>query len=432
MTLTFDWFLPTSGDGRTIYGRGHSLPLAGPISGNGSGALVSAAAAERAPDIEYLAQVARSAEQLGFAAVLTPTGTWCEDAWLTTAALIAQTSRLRFLVAFRPGLISPTLAAQMAATYQRISRGRLLLNVVTGGQAAEQRRFGDHLSHDERYARTGEFLAIVRGAWSGRPFDFSGQHYQVEGATVMRPPDPVPGVYFGGSSTAAGPVAARYADTYLTWGEPPAQAAGKLAWMRGLASSEGRELRFGIRLHVITRDTEPEAWAVAGALLDHIDPAEIENAQQVLGASESTGQDRMRALHASYRDGGQASDLEIYPHLWAGVGLVRGGAGTALVGSHSQVADLIEEYAALGISEFILSGYPHLEEAYWFGEGVLPELRRRGVWRPPGPAADPGASGTSGASGGSGASGRRPGVEDGAAAGGRRAGEPRMIPAQHG
>src|SRR5207302_2788797 len=116
----------------------------------------------------------------------------------------------------------------------RISRGRLLLNVVTGGQAEEQRRFGDHLSHDERYARTGEFLAVVRGAWTGQPFDFDGRYYQVEQATVMRPPDPVPGVYFGGSSAAAGPVAARYADTYLTWGEPPAQVAEKLAWMRGL------------------------------------------------------------------------------------------------------------------------------------------------------------------------------------------------------
>jgi alkanesulfonate monooxygenase SsuD/methylene tetrahydromethanopterin reductase-like flavin-dependent oxidoreductase (luciferase family) len=159
MTLTFDWFLPTSGDGRTIYGRGHSLPIAQPQT--------VPIPAERPPDIEYLGQVARAAEQLGFAAVLTPTGTWCEDAWLATAALITATSRLKFLVAFRPGLISPTLAAQMAASYQRISRGRLLLNVVTGGQAEEQRRFGDHLSHDERYARTGEFLAIVRGAWSG-------------------------------------------------------------------------------------------------------------------------------------------------------------------------------------------------------------------------------------------------------------------------
>ena len=386
MTLQFHWFLPTSGDGRSIIGRGHSIPLAGPASGAGQGPIdvphiTGAAAQERPPDIDYLAQIARSAEQLGFGAVLTPTGTWCEDAWLVTAALISQTQRLKFLVAFRPGLTSPTLAAQMAATYQRLSGGRLLLNVVTGGQATEQRRFGDHLSHDERYARTGEFLAIVRGAWSGVPFDFTGEHYQVTGATAMQPPDPLPGVYFGGSSAAAGPVAARFADTYLTWGEPPAQVAQKLAWMRRLAGAESRTLAFGIRLHVI-RDTEADAWAEASRLLDYLDPAEISQAQQVLAASESVGQDRMRALHASYRQGGPARDLEVYPNLWAGVGLVRGGAGTALVGSHEKVANLIEEYASLGISEFILSGYPHLEEAYWFGEGVMPELRRRGALTP--------------------------------------------------
>ncbi len=414
MSLRFHWFLPTSGDGRAIIGRGHSLPLGSSGSALGTGTsstgsagngshVTGAAAADRPPDIDYLGQVARSAEQLGFEAVLTPTGTWCEDAWLVTAALISQTQRLKFLVAFRPGLISPTLAAQMAATYQRISRGRLLLNVVTGGQAEEQARFGDHLSHDQRYARTGEFLAVVRGAWSGQPFDFAGEHYQIKGAAVMRPPDPLPGIYFGGSSAAAGPVAARHADVYLTWGEPPAQVAEKIAWIRGLADAEGRggggqgegsqgeggqgeggqggerQLRFGIRLHVITRDTAADAWAEASRLLDYLDPGEIAQAQQILARSESVGQERMRALHASYRQGGSAKELEIYPNLWAGVGLVRGGAGTALVGSHHQVADLIEEYAALGIGEFILSGYPHLEEAYWFGEGVLPELRRRGA-----------------------------------------------------
>ena len=385
MSLRFHWFLPTSGDGRAIIGRGHSLPLgssggalATEAATNGS-TVTGAAAQTRPPSLEYLGQIARSAEQLGFEAVLTPTGTWCEDAWLTTAALISQTRRLKFLVAFRPGLVSPTLAAQMAATYQRISGGRLLLNVVTGGQAEEQARFGDHLSHDQRYARTGEFLSIVRGAWSGQPFDFAGEHYQVTGATVMRPPDPLPGIYFGGSSAAAGPVAARSADVYLTWGEPPAQVAEKVAWIRRLAEEAGRTLRFGIRLHVITRDPEAEAWAEASRLLGYLDPAEIEFAQRILGRSESVGQERMLALNVGYQAGGSARELEIYPNLWTGVGLVRGGAGTALVGSHEQVADLIDEYAALGIEEFILSGYPHLEEAYWFGEGVLPVLRARGA-----------------------------------------------------
>jgi alkanesulfonate monooxygenase len=378
MSLVFHWFLPTSGDGRGIVGRGHSIPLIGATPAP-SGYAAGARAVTRPPDIEYLGQIARSAEQLGFTGVLTPTGTWCEDAWLTTAALISQTKRLKFLVAFRPGFVVPTLAAQMAATYQRLSGGRLLLNVVTGGEEAEQRRFGDHLSHDERYARTGEFLDIVRGAWTGTPYDFTGSHYRVEGATVMSPPDPVPTVYFGGSSPAAGPVAARSADVYLTWGEPPDAVAKKIAWMRELADQAGRVLRFGIRLHTISRDTAKEAWAEADRMLADLSPAEIANSQQALAKSSSVGQRNMRGLHQAYRDGGAASGLEIYPNLWAGVGLVRGGAGTALVGSHAEVADRIEEYASLGIEEFILSGYPHLEEAYWFGEGVLPELRRRGA-----------------------------------------------------
>ncbi len=378
MSPVFHWFLPTSGDGRGIVGRGHSIPLVGASAGPSARA-TGARSVARPPDIDYLGQIARSAEQLGFTGVLTPTGTWCEDAWLTTAALISQTKRLKFLVAFRPGLIAPTLAAQMSSTYQRLSRGRLLLNVVTGGEDTEQRRFGDYLSHDERYARTGEFLDIVRGAWSGQPYDFAGEHYKVQGATVMSPPDPVPTVYFGGSSRAAGPVAAKYVDVYLTWGEPPEAVARKIAWMRELADEAGRTLRFGIRLHTISRDSSKEAWAEAGRMLAELSPAEIAASQQALAKSVSVGQQNMRGLHEAYRDGGNPQDLEIYPNLWAGVGLVRGGAGTALVGSHEQVADLIEEYAALGIEEFILSGYPHLEEAYWFGEGVLPELRKRGT-----------------------------------------------------
>jgi alkanesulfonate monooxygenase len=365
VSITLHWFLPTSGDGRTIVERFHANRSLG-------------SAAQRRPDIDYLAQIARAAEQNGFTGVLTPTGTWCEDAWLTTAALIARTERLRFLVAFRPGVIAPTLAAQMAATYQRISRGRLLLNVVTGGDAVEQQRFGDWADHDQRYARTDEFLQIVRGVWSGAPFDFDGAHYRVAGATLVEAPDPVPQVYFGGSSAAALPVAARRADVYLTWGEPPAQVAEKIGRVRELAEAEGRVVRFGIRLHTISRDTSAEAWAEAQKLLDALDPAQVRRSQALLRESQSEGQQRMLALHGGDLGRG-VRGLEIHPGLWAGVGLVRGGAGTALVGSHAEVADLVEEYHALGIEEFVLSGYPHLEEAYWFGEGVRPELARRGL-----------------------------------------------------
>ncbi|GGF48667.1 alkanesulfonate monooxygenase [Marmoricola endophyticus] len=376
MSLDFHWFLPTTGDSRSLVGGGHSVPR-----GVGQrGAAAGSAAQFRPPTIDYLAHVARTAEQLDFSGVLTPTGTWCEDAWLTTAALIRETRRLKFLVAFRPGSIHPTLAAQMASTYQRISEGRLLLNIVSGGEPAEQRRFGDPASYgaQERYARTDEFLTVLRGAWGTEGIDFSGEYYDVADARVRDVPDPVPQLYFGGSSGPAGPVAAKHVDVYLTWGEPPSAVAEKIGRMRALAKAAGRTLRFGIRLHVITRDTSQAAWSVAQEMLDGLDPADVARAQAALAASESVGQQRMRALHGG-ATATDAHDLEIHPGLWAGVGLVRGGAGTALVGSHDEVASLVSEYAALGIEEFVLSGYPHVEEAYWFAEGVRPVLASRGL-----------------------------------------------------
>jgi alkanesulfonate monooxygenase len=291
---------------------------------------------------------------------------------------VPQTERLKFLVAFRPGSISPTLAAQQAATYQRHSGGRLLLNVVTGGESSEQRAYGDFLDKDDRYVRTGEFLKVVRALWRGETVTLDGEQVHVEEAALSRVPQPVPPIYFGGSSPAAVKVAAEHADVYLTWGEPPDAVAEKIGRVREAGAALGRELRFGIRLHVITRDTAEAAWAEAQRLLDALDPAAIAAVQAGLARSESEGQRRMRALH-----GGSTANLEIAPNLWAGVGLVRGGAGTALVGSHAEVADRIAEYHALGIDEFVLSGYPHLEEAWWFGEGVLPELARRGLWSPP-------------------------------------------------
>jgi alkanesulfonate monooxygenase len=365
--LKFHWFLPTNGgDGRHIVGGGHGTP---------------AGAAGRPASVAYLGQIARSAEQLGFEAALTPTGAWCEDAWITTAMLSAVSDRLKFLVAFRPGLLSPFLAAQMAATFQNLSGGRLLLNVVTGGESHEQRMYGDYLDKQARYERCAEFLEIVRALWSGKPVDVRGRHLQLSDAVLAQPPDPLPEIYFGGSSPAALDVAARLVDTYLTWGEPPAAVAEKVRRVRELADRHHRTVRFGLRVHTITRDTAEEAWAEADRLLAGIPEARIREVQAGLRRSESEGQRRMLALNGGTKDG-----LVIHPNLWAGVGLVRGGAGTALVGSHQQVADLIEEYVQVGITEFVLSGYPHLEEAYRFGEGVLPELSRRGRWHHPAPA----------------------------------------------
>ena len=381
MSIHVHWYLPTNGDSRDIVGAGDRSPGTLPATGG-----------FRAPTVDYLGQVARSAEQLGYEAVLTPTGTWCEDAWIFTAALSQVTRRLKFLVAFRPGFISPTLAAHQAATFQRVSGGRLLLNIVTGGDPVEQRRFGDHLDHDQRYRRTEEFLAVMRGvSGAPRPFSFSGEHYQIENADIGFGSYALPPIFFGGASPAAERAAARQADVYLAWGEPPALIAERLARMRELAAEEGRTLAFGIRLHVLSRDTSVAAWAEADRLLMRITPERIRAVQESFAGTESVGQQRMTALHSAsgnageFRNASDRSRLEVSPNLWAGYGLVRGGAGTALVGSHAEVADRIEEYHALGIDHFILSGQPHLEEAYYFAEGAAAELRKRGLLPPPPP-----------------------------------------------
>jgi len=334
----------------------------------------------RDADIGYLREVAQACDRLGFAGVLTPTGAQCEDAWIMCGALAPWTVRLKYLVAFRPGFVLPTLAAQMAATFQRLSGGRLLANIVSGGEPAEQRGYGDLFGHDERYARADEFLEVFRRCWDETPFDFSGNYYGIERGGLRRPFGVSeendagrvrPLIYFGGASAPAEAVAAKHAAVYQLWGEPLAWVAERVEKMRALAAAQDRTLRFGTRLHVIAREREDEAWAAADRLLSEMRPEQIEAAQKRFARGESVGQQRMMALHNGKLD---RDALVVAPNLWAGIGLVRGGAGTALVGSYDEVAERIGEYAALGLDTFILSGYPHLEEAYVVGAQVVPRL----------------------------------------------------------
>jgi alkanesulfonate monooxygenase len=343
------WFLPTHGDGRYL--------------GTSFGA--------RDVSLPYLTQIAQAADALGYYGVLLPTGRSCEDSWIVASALVPLTKRLRFLVAVRPGLQSPGVAARMTATLDRISDGRLLINIVTGGDPVENRGDGLFLDHADRYALTDEFLSVYTRLLAGEEVSFDGSHLHVEDGKLLYPPvqKPYPPLYFGGSSGVGQDIAARVVDKYLTWGEPPAQVAEKINVMREKADAAGRELSFGIRLHVIVRETQEEAWAAADKLIQHVDDKTIAEAQKVFARMDSVGQSRMAALHRGRRD-----KLEISPNLWAGVGLVRGGAGTALVGDPETVAERMKEYMQIGIDTFIMSGYPHLEEAYRFAELVFPLL----------------------------------------------------------
>jgi alkanesulfonate monooxygenase len=359
MALELHWFLPSHGDGREVAKR-----ATGPATPG----------ARRDPDIDYLTQVALAADRFGFTGMLAPFGIFCEDPWVVASALVAKTRRVKFMIAVRPGFVSPVLAAQMAASFQRMSGARLQLNIVAGGDADEQRRYGDWLAHDQRYERGGEFLDVFLRAWPGERFDFTGRHYRIAGGLLTRPYPVRPLVFVSGSSAAARRVAARHGDVFLAWGEPPPAIGELIGQARELAHGHGRELAFGSRFHVISRDTSAQAWQVARALVDGMDPARIRQAQQRFRSTESEGQRRMAALH-----NGGTDALEVYPNVWAGYGLVRPGVGTALVGSHEEVADRIEEYHSLGLTHLILSAQPHLEEAHSFGEGVMPLLRERGL-----------------------------------------------------
>lgn len=347
------WFIPTHGDSRYL--------------GTSKGA--------RQVDHAYMKQIAVAVDNLDYEGVLIPTGRSCEDPWLTAASLIDTTKKLKFLVALRPGVTTPALAARMAATFDRLSGGRVLLNLVTGGDEQELKGDGVYEDHETRYKTATEYTTIwreiLKRSHTGESFTFHGERLSVDGAKLLYPPvqEPHPPLWFGGSSDAAIELATDQVDTYLTWGEPPAAVKEKIENVRAKAEAKGRKLSYGIRLHVIVRETNEEAWKAAEELIQYVDDATIAAAQAKFKQMDSVGQRRMAELH-----NGDRSKLEVSPNLWAGVGLVRGGAGTALVGDPETVAARIQEYADLGIDTFIFSGYPHLEESIRFAELVFPLL----------------------------------------------------------
>lgn len=327
----------------------------------------------RTIDYGYYKQLAQAYDHLGFTGALFATG--AHDVWPLAGALLPYTERMKFLIAFHPGLIAPTLLAKMAATFQEFSNGRLMLNVVSG-DAKMLGAYGMMLPHDERYVMADEYLTIWHRLMAGESVTHKGKYFQTEGAKLALPAGTAiqpPPLWFGGSSDSAIDVAAKHVETYLSWGETPEQMGEKVKKVKERAAAYGRELDYGIRLYVIVRQTDEKAWEAAADLYDQMDDVAIAGNQRFVSNTDSIGQQRMSAMHGGIKPA-NLRDLEIAPNLWAGIGLVRPGPGTAIVGSPDTVVRTLEAYQKVGVDTFILSGMPLLEEAYRFGELVLPKL----------------------------------------------------------
>ncbi|MDR1460242.1 MAG: alkanesulfonate monooxygenase [Campylobacteraceae bacterium] len=350
MSLNIFWHLPTGGDSK----------------------YVGKASAARPVSNAYLRQVATLTEQLGYDGILIPTGSWNLDPFITAASLAAVTSRLKILVALRTSAVgNPTVFARQSATLDEALNGRLILNVVPGAYEKELAAEGVRLNHDERYELADEFLTLWKRILSGEIVTHKGKYFDIEDAHNLYPPiqKPHPPLYFGGSSDAAHELTAKHIDAYLSWGEPPHLVAEKIADVKKRAEKYGRKVRFGLRVNVIVRNTENEAWKAAEEIISHLSAETIEKAKRNFSQIDSVGQKRLNELHSWDKN-----RLEISPNLWAGIGLVRRGAGTAIVGNPEIVAERLQEYVNLGIDTFVLSGYPHLEEAVRFAELVFPLL----------------------------------------------------------
>ncbi|NUR89219.1 MAG: LLM class flavin-dependent oxidoreductase [Nonomuraea sp.] len=317
--------------------------------------------------VEHMGDVARASESAGFVGGLLPSFPNTDDPWAAAATLARETSSYRFMIAYQPGFLHPVQAARMTASLQRATGGRVVYNVISGGGGPDQLWWGDKVDHDDRYARTSEFLDVLKGVWSGEPYDFDGRFYQVEGARLPErlAGQPFPEVYFSGSSPAAIEAAGRHADYYLSWLEPFWALSDKFDQVRAAGAAAPR---FAVRIDVLARESEQEAWEEIARGWDNVDASVLRGA-----TGDSIGWQRSRSFVTGAVTGYR--DLEVQPHVWGGFHLLRGGPAFGLVGSYEQVAERLQELIGIGVGAFILAGVPHLEEAYRIGENVLPLVK---------------------------------------------------------
>jgi alkanesulfonate monooxygenase len=379
MTIDVYWRLPMHGCKGEFaiqgYNRGDWTP-------NRPGNLAPGTAPD-GPDgfayADHLADIARAAEYSGFVGGLLPSFPGTDDPWTIAPALARETKTFRFMIAFQPGFVNPIHAARLSASLQRLSRGRLVYNIITGGGGPAQLWWGDRVAHDDRYARTSEFLDVLKGVWQKAPFSYEGRFYRVENGGLEPPfsSQPLPEIYFSGSSDAAVAAAGRHADYYLSHLEPLESLKPKLDRVKERADKEGRKAKVSLRFDILARRTPEEAWAEVERGWAALDPAKLERLNAPAG--DSVGFQRQRAFRPErvnhFRD--LDVDQKFGPGLWGGFNLFRGGPGIGVVGSYEQAAAWLDRYLRAGVDSFVLAGTPHLEEAYRVGEEVLPLVRGR-------------------------------------------------------
>ncbi len=323
-------------------------------------------------DPAFVRAFAQIHEQGGFDRVLIGYGSTSPDGLHIGTYAAAVTSRLGLMLAHRPGFVAPTLAARTFATIDRLSNGRASIHVISGADDAEQQRDGDFLGKDERYARSDEYVGLLRRLWtSDAPFDHDGKYYRFKGGftevkPVQKPHIPI---YYGGSSDAAIESAGRLADVYALFGETLAQSREKIARVRAAAARHGRRIEFSLSLRPILASTEEGAWRRADEILDRVRQRRAEAGFTGPAQPSSVGSERL--LAAASR--GDRHDKR----LWTAVAKETGARGnsTSLVGTPEQVADALLDYYDLGVNHFLIRGFDPLEDAVQYGRDLIPLVR---------------------------------------------------------
>lgn len=352
--LEFGWYLPTNGD---------TTQLGNP-------------AAQFEPNAEFFLRVIRAAEESGFEYMLIPVTPICWEAYVTAAFLVGQTKTIKPLIAARPGYINPVMLAKMIATFDQLTQGRIAVNLIAGQSESEILSDGITYAKEDRYALMEEEVSIMKKIWtSPKPIDFEGRFHTLKGAKITPRifQKPYPRFYLGGGSAEAAALSAKHSDVHLFWGDTPARIAENITHIRALAAEHGREreIGFGMRLQIICREDEADAWAVA---------------RELVAAGTDESRERIRretsrsAANTRVQELAEQGEM-IGPALWTGITRVRPGAGIAVVGNPEQCAAQLQEFIDAGCHSFCLSGYLHDEEAHRFHDLVRPLLAARNPGR---------------------------------------------------